>query len=235
MNSSRCSARPDAASRRRCAFSPACSSPASGDVVWRDGNAPDGSKGDIGFVFQEPTLMPWASVAGNVYLPLKLAGIGRAAAMPRITEALAPCRARGLRRCLSARTVRRHEDAGLDRTRAGDEPEAPADGRAVRRARRDHPLQAEQRPADAVGGDAPDRDLRHPFGVRVGLSVEPHHRDDPAPRPRACGDRGGRALSAHRSVPHLAGLCRALPHGVGGAGRGHATMAQDDSSQGEAA
>ncbi len=61
--------------------------PTAGDVVWRDGGT-DGSKGDIGFVFQEPTLMPWANVAGNVYLPLKLAGIGRAAAMPRITEAL---------------------------------------------------------------------------------------------------------------------------------------------------
>jgi NitT/TauT family transport system ATP-binding protein len=63
--------------------------PSAGDVAWRDGAAPEGSKGEIGFVFQEPTLMPWASVAGNVYLPLKLAGIGRAAAMPRITEALA--------------------------------------------------------------------------------------------------------------------------------------------------
>jgi NitT/TauT family transport system ATP-binding protein len=63
--------------------------PTSGDVIWRDGKAPDGSAGEIGFVFQEPTLMPWASVAGNVYLPLKLAGIGRAAATPRIREALA--------------------------------------------------------------------------------------------------------------------------------------------------
>jgi NitT/TauT family transport system ATP-binding protein len=41
-----------------------------------------------GFVFQEPTLMPWASVAGNVYLPLKLAGTDRASAEPRIREAL---------------------------------------------------------------------------------------------------------------------------------------------------
>ena len=62
--------------------------PGAGDVEWRGGHAPDGSKGEIGFVFQEPTLMPWASVAGNVYLPLKLAGIGRAAAAPRIREAL---------------------------------------------------------------------------------------------------------------------------------------------------
>ena len=26
----------------------------------------------MGFVFQEPTLMPWATVFGNVFLPLKL-------------------------------------------------------------------------------------------------------------------------------------------------------------------
>lgn len=44
---------------------------------------------DIGFVFQEPTLMPWARVAENVYLPLKLKGISRQAAEPRIREALA--------------------------------------------------------------------------------------------------------------------------------------------------
>ncbi|MBS7587376.1 ABC transporter ATP-binding protein [Ancylobacter defluvii] len=42
----------------------------------------------IGFVFQEPTLMPWASVFGNVHLPLKLAGTGRREAEPAIMEAL---------------------------------------------------------------------------------------------------------------------------------------------------
>jgi NitT/TauT family transport system ATP-binding protein len=43
---------------------------------------------DIGFVFQEPTLMPWARVAENVYLPLKLKGMSRKAAESRIREAL---------------------------------------------------------------------------------------------------------------------------------------------------
>ncbi|WP_407156942.1 ABC transporter ATP-binding protein [Bradyrhizobium sp. STM 3557] len=43
----------------------------------------------IGFVFQEPTLMPWTSVRDNVALPLKLAGVANTEARPRIEEALA--------------------------------------------------------------------------------------------------------------------------------------------------
>jgi NitT/TauT family transport system ATP-binding protein len=41
------------------------------------------------FVFQEPTLMPWASVFDNVWLPLRLCGDSRAAARGRIEAALA--------------------------------------------------------------------------------------------------------------------------------------------------
>jgi NitT/TauT family transport system ATP-binding protein len=44
------------------------SSPSSGSVDWPQGKA------RLGFVFQEPTLMPWASVEANVALPLELAG-----------------------------------------------------------------------------------------------------------------------------------------------------------------
>src|SRR5262245_20066901 len=43
----------------------------------------------IGFVFQEPTLMPWASVRENVRLPLKLAHVTASDADRRIAEALA--------------------------------------------------------------------------------------------------------------------------------------------------
>ncbi len=43
----------------------------------------------IGFVFQEPTLMPWATVWDNVYLPLRLLRRSRADAGTRIGEALA--------------------------------------------------------------------------------------------------------------------------------------------------
>ncbi|MBM3528480.1 MAG: ABC transporter ATP-binding protein [Alphaproteobacteria bacterium] len=61
------------------------SEPSRGHVAWRVSHAPR----DVGFVFQEPTLMPWATVFANVFLPLKLAGEDRAAAAPRIEATLA--------------------------------------------------------------------------------------------------------------------------------------------------
>jgi NitT/TauT family transport system ATP-binding protein len=61
------------------------SEPSRGTVTWRDAAARQG----LGFVFQEPTLMPWTTVFGNVFLPLKLAGVDRVVAAPRIMEALA--------------------------------------------------------------------------------------------------------------------------------------------------
>jgi len=42
----------------------------------------------IGFVFQEPTLMPWTSVRENVRLPLKLAHVPQAEADGLVSEAL---------------------------------------------------------------------------------------------------------------------------------------------------
>jgi NitT/TauT family transport system ATP-binding protein len=44
---------------------------------------------DLGFVFQEPTLMPWATVFKNIYLPLKLSGISRQEAKARIDDVIA--------------------------------------------------------------------------------------------------------------------------------------------------
>lgn len=54
-----------------------------GTVAW------PGGAGRIGFVFQEPTLMPWADVAANVRLPLKLAHMDDAAADAAVARALA--------------------------------------------------------------------------------------------------------------------------------------------------
>jgi NitT/TauT family transport system ATP-binding protein len=43
----------------------------------------------IGFVFQEPTLMPWTSVRENVRLPLKLGGVPKAEGRAQANAALA--------------------------------------------------------------------------------------------------------------------------------------------------
>lgn len=44
--------------------------------------------GRIGFVFQDPTLMPWASVMANVELPFRIAGRVRSAERDRVIAAL---------------------------------------------------------------------------------------------------------------------------------------------------
>ena len=61
--------------------------------------------GDIGFVFQEPTLMAWKSAADNIALPMKIAGFEKTEIDQRTTDALAlvglPDRANALPRQLS--------------------------------------------------------------------------------------------------------------------------------------
>lgn len=57
--------------------------PTSGQVEWGR------TKPELGVVFQDPTLMPWASVEDNIWLPLRLRGQSKAQARTRIDEALA--------------------------------------------------------------------------------------------------------------------------------------------------
>lgn len=58
--------------------------PSAGDIVWSSGARPE-----IGYVFQDATLMPWASVFENVWLPLRLRGRTRAEAALDIAVSLA--------------------------------------------------------------------------------------------------------------------------------------------------
>ena len=60
-------------------------SPSSGTIEL---NGTRSASHDIGFVFQEPTLMPWATVRDNVRLPLKLQQRGDASANAEVDEAL---------------------------------------------------------------------------------------------------------------------------------------------------
>jgi NitT/TauT family transport system ATP-binding protein len=65
--------------------------PTSGTIEWplADSRGAAGHPDrEIGFVFQEPTLMPWATVAANVWLPLRLKGVSRRAAGDRIMKTL---------------------------------------------------------------------------------------------------------------------------------------------------
>jgi NitT/TauT family transport system ATP-binding protein len=72
----------------------------SGRIEWPQADPSAAASGDrrLGFVFQEPTLMPWATVATNVLLPLKLRGTPRALAAPRVDAALGRVGLEGVQR-----------------------------------------------------------------------------------------------------------------------------------------
>jgi NitT/TauT family transport system ATP-binding protein len=59
--------------------------PDEGNLTW-DGGPP--APGDIGYVFQDATLLPWATAEDNVFLPLRLRGVSREAAMPEVDAVL---------------------------------------------------------------------------------------------------------------------------------------------------
>jgi len=61
--------------------------PTQGSVTW-PGSALSDHRHEIGFVFQDPTLMPWADVADNVWMPLRLRGVSKREAGDRIAESL---------------------------------------------------------------------------------------------------------------------------------------------------
>ncbi len=67
----------------------------SGSIEWGEGNP----QKDLAFVFQEPSLMPWATVFENVRLPLKLAGKGKGESRVAVQEALYLVGLQGFDRC----------------------------------------------------------------------------------------------------------------------------------------
>jgi NitT/TauT family transport system ATP-binding protein len=64
--------------------------PSSGIIDWPQStyDATGHAEPALGFVFQEPTLLPWRTVSENVYLPLLLTGVGKSEAQGRIDQAL---------------------------------------------------------------------------------------------------------------------------------------------------
>jgi len=65
--------------------------PSDGRLLWWRGDfgevGQDGRR--FAFVFQEPTLMPWARVDANVRLPLELANVADAKTSPEVADAIA--------------------------------------------------------------------------------------------------------------------------------------------------
>src|SRR5580704_4732924 len=60
--------------------------PDSGTLLWAAGAPP--VPGEIGYVFQDATLLPWVTAEDNVWLPLRLRGIARDAARDDIAAVL---------------------------------------------------------------------------------------------------------------------------------------------------
>ena len=190
-----------------------------GAIEWPRGTRDSGGAPhpDLGFVFQEPTLMPWATVFNNVFLPLKLAGISRKEAVPRINDALAMV---GLERFADAypRQLSGGMKMRVSISRAlVTSPTRAAARRTLRGARRDHAISPQQRPSVPLATTAMDGDLRHPQRFRIGLFVAAYHRNACGAGPRRFRSADHRPLPARRRLPHIERLQRILPHDVGGA------------------
>jgi NitT/TauT family transport system ATP-binding protein len=67
--------------------------PTTGAIDWSAGK-----RRNLGFVFQEPTLMPWATALANVALPLKLRGTARSEREARAARALVNVGLKGFER-----------------------------------------------------------------------------------------------------------------------------------------
>ncbi len=100
--------------------------------------------------------------------------------------------ARRFRAALSGRAIGRHAPARIDGAHARGAAEDPADGRAVRRARRaDAPAARRQGAADPAGPEADDA-ADHPQHHRGGAAVRPHPGHDLPARSRETDGRDRR-------------------------------------------
>ena len=122
-------------------------------------------------------------------LPLQIQGWRASRAPSHGARAAGPRRPDRLRGQVPVAAVGRHAAARVDRPRAGLRAQAADDGRALRRARRDHPRPPERAAAAAVAARAAHGGVRHPLDRRSGVPVDPHRRDVAAAGAHRRGDR----------------------------------------------
>ncbi len=113
-------------------------------------------------------------------------------------------RAQGLRAPLSRAALRRHAPACRARARAQPGDRHPADGRAVRRARRADPHDPRRGPLGAAVAHRQDHRVRHPQPGRGDVSRRPGGGVLRAARHYQADHRRGRAASAPARFRHLA-------------------------------
>ena len=90
-------------------------------------------RGKIATIFQQDRLLPWRSALDNVKLPLELIGVAEDVQQRTRDDLAEAARAREIRQCLSARTVRRHAPARRHRARLRGAAGDPAGRRILRR------------------------------------------------------------------------------------------------------
>ena len=133
-------------------------------------------------MFQESALFPWLTVAGNVELPMRLAGVPKAERRARVEQLLETVHLDGFADEAAAPAVGRHAPAGaLARALAQDadillmdEPFGALD--AMTRDALHEELDA------LVRGARADRAVRHPQRPRGGPPRRPHRRHVAAAR-----------------------------------------------------
>ena len=148
-------------------------------------------------VFQEfDQLLPWKTVHRERDVPAggERPARGRRGRATRRAMHIAKVNLAKFADSLSAHAVGRHEAARRDRARHGDGARHPADGRAVRGARRADAAQDAGRAAAAVGRHAFHRAVRHALDSRGGQDRQPH----PAPVAAPGAGEGGAEQPAAR-------------------------------------